>query len=126
MAGGRTRPPARRCAHPVQSSHQEPLCLAAAARQSAASAGLLSAVSYQGFGPGGLTMPATWPPLERTYRTSPPSSLVAWYDVDQGTMWSLTAPTTYVSFFTSDSDNCWPASSISPLASSLRMYRQRR
>ena len=41
-------------------------------------------------------------------------------------MWSLIAPTTYVSFFTEDSDSCWPSSSSSPRASSLRMYSERR
>src|ERR1022692_296635 len=86
IAGGRMRSPARPCAHLVQSSHQEPLCLVGGLDQPAASAGLLSAASYHAFGPGGLTMPATWPPLDRTYRTSPPSSLVAWYDACQGTM----------------------------------------
>src|ERR1700727_1087179 len=103
MGGGAVGSPDRDAAHCVQSSHHEPDCRTAAARQSAGAAdpssaaeattgawpsaasaaeaeaaGSGAAASYQAFGPGGLTMPAMWPPLERTYLTSPPSRRVAW------------------------------------------------
>ena len=66
MCGGLMRAPARFSDQAVQSSHHEPRCLLLAARQPSASTPLSSAASYQAFGPGGLTMPAIWPPLEST------------------------------------------------------------
>src|ERR1700733_1550432 len=126
MGGGAMMSPALASAQAVQSSHQEPSRRCASFRHWAGSGGLCSAVSYQAFGPGGFTMPAICPPLDRTYRTLPPSRLVALYDEDHGTMWSLTAPTMYASRFTSASDRTCPAISSFPLASSLRPYRERR
>src|ERR1700730_12399198 len=118
--------PDRESDHCVQSSHHDPLCLAAEARHCSGSVWLRLVASYQALGPGGVTMPAMCPPLDSTYQTLPPISLVVWNDPCQGTMWSLIAPTTYVSFLTEASDSRCPASSSSPRASSLRMYRERR
>src|SRR5579863_2792295 len=117
MGGGAVRAPARALPQTAQSSHHEPLWRWAALRHWAGSGGLCSAVSYQALGPGGFTMPAICPPLDRMYRTLPPSRLVALYDEGHGTMWSLTAPTMYASRFTSASDRTCPAISSFPRAS---------
>src|SRR6516162_3347352 len=93
VAGGFMRSPARESDHSVQSCHQEPLCLVACERQASGPAEVYSPVSCQAFGPGGLTMPAMWPPLDSTYRTVQPSRPVALYDDGQGTMWALIAHT---------------------------------
>ena len=114
------RAPALALPQAAQSSHHEPLWRCAAFRHWAGSGGFCSAVSYQAFGPGGFTMPAICPPLDRTYRTLPPSRLEAMYDEAHGTMCSLTAQTMKASRIKTASDRTCPAISRIPRASSLR------
>ena len=48
-------------------------------------------VQSRTFGPGGLTMPAMWPPDVITKRIGPLNSCVVRYDTCHGTMWSSIA-----------------------------------
>src|SRR4051794_36060648 len=97
MGGGSCIGPECSSDQTAQSSHHEPLRRSAPLRQAFAPAGSASSVGctwYQALGPGGLTMPAMWPPLLSTNRTGPLTSPVVLYDDCHGTMWSLMALTT--------------------------------
>src|SRR6202012_6301422 len=70
-------------------------------RHLSADFGCLSPTRYQPLGPGGLTMPAMWPPLLKTNRTGPETRLSVAERAFQGTVGAFSADTTEAGCLTS-------------------------